>query len=874
MHNETREVIPKGRVVRSVRSEDCVVVLAGETAKLLGAAASAQPRPQGFGDPERDQLEAELRAAAVVCAKGQSTLAGGEGEGPRTTCVSWSEEQLAELVGTCAGEKAGGVKRSVLEFWRQAVESNASLPGVSLDAFTAAFQAVSTRKAHGLVPGAVDLVVLPPAFPVQRHSARPSCYWRADGEQPATVELVAARDIYPGDAFTVCVGAVPRWYAGARYGVALEGAGGAGEDEENDFYIEFSFEIPPQATATVAPHVVSAAARAAAEGRPAPTVLTEHPTQGQEQPVSTHRITLADPYPNTFRMCARAFAGKSPTEEQVDQVIESLFTALHDRLQAQKTRQDVRSPELDLLIAALSRLSHATTLRKGGPCHRITRSPPTAHGETLAGVPLQKCLTISTSLASPDVTRYGSALRLLTERQIRIIQVVAMRQGLAPLIPDASSGEFKPFSVAHTWTSEQKDELKGTEAERVLQSMADEVDGDLAALKSAGIDDIDEATWRWASDVERSCSTEVKVPEEAVVVAMDGAKAQPVAWEDEDGDRIEVKKGEDGTSLAYSVNGEARPAVKRVELSADGTGLDFPEIDRAVDLPPPDAENISVYRSVLSTVRALADEAKVAHDIPASMTFGKPAKTLLVIAPGAAKLPHHSASSTPRYSDGVVWFTASPGEGLDVCHFREGNAETLVKRHAVTLPNRFTSKSVHAHIACRPLGSAETEADKLHGAVLQVANLIAADSDEVTVTLPDLEKLQAGESCSFLIAHRLTRPRPLPKSLWWCSLVSQLPAGLIAANQGKINSLEDIDALLQEHCTADIRRRAAESIVSEVSKLQGAYPTTLEDDLAVVESKTKDNTMDSILGLALRLRVEEKQLLRATEEAAKALMEE
>eukprot|EP01061_Rhynchopus_euleeides_P009894 TRINITY_DN19220_c0_g1_i1.p1 TRINITY_DN19220_c0_g1~~TRINITY_DN19220_c0_g1_i1.p1 ORF type:complete len:858 (+),score=409.06 TRINITY_DN19220_c0_g1_i1:54-2627(+) len=700
-------------------------------------------------------------------------------------------------------------------------------------------------------PNAPDFIALPVGTARPDHSHEPNAAWRTAGDK---LELVALKTIFPGSALTVNYGVVDTSLLEMKYGVA-------GPLWNPADYLEIDVEIPEILAPALNDYIREAAGQAQQMGQRVPSVMGE----GN---MTKHFLTKDNPYPLTLRLCARSALGNKSSEEDVDQQLEVMLVRKKDVIFKKHNHEVVRGREMDILIATLSRLSHTTTIRKGAPCHKILREPPTIRGETLAGVPLQKCLTRDTALTLPELTNNGAA-GVLTDTQLRVGQAALMQAGVEKFVPKV--GQNLPM----LWSDDDIEKyLKGCDALRILKEKREQRKNDLAAVTSASGKAIAEDVWAWADALVNKCTSQVAIPEEEVRIDVSKGETKPVAWEDADGDRIMFRLTEAG-KLVYSVNGEDRPAIEKLEV-VDGVTLHFPLIDRTVELVDPSAPG-DAYRLVFSYIRAMAEKAGVDHDIPKQMTFTKPARVVPVIVPAGCMLPHAPVDTrTPTYMEESVWFAAA-GDTLHVNHRPgAGNAELLAMRGEVALVNPHTAKDLVVKVPCRAMGAAETEEDIHLGMALQCANLISEVQDEacpeVVVAMPDLALLQEGAAgLSFTVTFKLRQGIPVPRALLYHFALLAVDRKVVVENRASGNSLAGIETLLRQH--GDFSKAAA-AILEQVAALDAAYGSAspsddaaraaalsnngeFTSDLAVVSDGTAER--NELLGL--QLRIEERAIL-------------
>eukprot|EP01059_Diplonema_ambulator_P007444 TRINITY_DN1690_c1_g1_i2.p1 TRINITY_DN1690_c1_g1~~TRINITY_DN1690_c1_g1_i2.p1 ORF type:complete len:440 (+),score=146.43 TRINITY_DN1690_c1_g1_i2:42-1322(+) len=377
-----------------------------------------------------------------------------EGKKGDESCVVWEEDKVGEYDGTFVGGKIRELRERRGKWQEEGI----------LDAVGYVF----THQAP--LPNSTDVVAILSDTALPSHSPTPNSEWRID---PATsaLSLHLISDVPPHQPYTVSYGAEPTHYILAKHNVKTHG--------KNPFdRIEVAFEVPPAIVPTLTPYFDDAAQAAAQQGHPVPSVLDGN--------ITRHCLTVDNPYPITMRLSARAHQGPTSTEDAVDCCLEKLFIGMRDAIQSKEAQQAVREAEFDVLISSLSRLSHTTTLRKGGGCHKILREPPTTMGETLAGVPLSKCLSLDTALSMPDVTN-GGIDQFMTERQIRTLQVAYMKDNIEAFVPS-------PTGCPLFWSDEELAELKGTEAETVAREIKENCTKDLEALRGLAINVSDAAT--------------------------------------------------------------------------------------------------------------------------------------------------------------------------------------------------------------------------------------------------------------------------------------------------------------------------------------------------------------------------------------------
>eukprot|EP01060_Flectonema_neradi_P024371 TRINITY_DN3313_c0_g1_i1.p1 TRINITY_DN3313_c0_g1~~TRINITY_DN3313_c0_g1_i1.p1 ORF type:complete len:803 (+),score=154.32 TRINITY_DN3313_c0_g1_i1:49-2409(+) len=572
-------------------------------------------------------------------------------------------------------------------------------------------------------------------------------------------------------------------------------------------FIEIAFEVPPETVPILAPHFVGSEC-SVIEGN-----------------VTKHKLTTRNPYPLELRLAARSHqvgsAGDEPTEDSVDCCLEKLLSSMKESITKKNARWDIRAAELDILISSLSRLSHGTTLRKNGPCHKILREPPVVRGETLAGVPLHKCLNLATALEHPAVCN-NNLHESLTDLQIRTLQVCVLMENVISFLPKLSTIEVPPPCM---WSAKEVDFLKGTSCyDKVLQ-LRKNMTNDLTHLRTINGPNVSTETYQYATSIVHMCSVDVVRPEEVVTVDVSQGTVQPVTWVDYDGDRISFRLNE-SKQLIYSLNSEDRPPIVDMEVINNGIGLRFPSIDREVDLVEPTSPN-NAYQLIFSTIRSLAEAAGVKHDIPEKMEFIKPSKSETVIAPGAAMLPNRPTAAEPVFKDGTVWFTAedsqegaSESEQLAVAHMSVGNTDLVALRGEFFKGNPFSSIPYIQKIPCRSLGAAESDSDIVHGIQLSVFNMLSESSSDVAVALPDLDSLQNGETCFFSVTHKLSTSN-FGKSLLWFELLNTIPLAVFKETKTECTTLQFIRNLIRQH--ADLKTAVAE-VCKLLDSIGSGYP--------------------------------------------------
>eukprot|EP01063_Lacrimia_lanifica_P017560 TRINITY_DN24615_c0_g1_i1.p1 TRINITY_DN24615_c0_g1~~TRINITY_DN24615_c0_g1_i1.p1 ORF type:complete len:843 (+),score=422.06 TRINITY_DN24615_c0_g1_i1:54-2582(+) len=820
--NEKDVYVPLGTVVLKIPLKDCKRGKSAEVAKELCDAAPVQ-----HVDPTADPNAAPAPTSIEAL-----------------SCFAWSETTLHAYRGTQFHQRVSNVQK-----WAKAEHAKLQDEAAPQERFMKALAEVYRRVApmgaagiklpNGAEQWTVDpeVMVLPCELQRIEHHHEPTCAWVVCGEE---LQLIAARDVDAGEEFTVFYGQ----HSSAILRYAFNAKAPSRNPHES---LEVSFEIPPFAIPALQSFFDEAANQAQKDNLVCPADLSGHFTK--------HQLTLQNPCPHTLLLSTRIHLGPGSTDDAVSQKIETVLVAMKESIFSgyggeEGGHVEVRQVELNLVIAAVSRMSHLTTLRKGGACHRIVREPPTLAGETLAGVPLAKCLCAATAAAQPALEE---RFHFLNEQQLVAAQAAVMRSDIKAFMPDVEN-------FALYWSDAEKAELKGTTAGATLAQLENKLSGDVALLKEVGIE-ISEEDYKWGFALRNGCGVSLAIPEETVRIDVTRGKAQPVSWEDEDSDRIKIRF-ENG-KLLYSVNEEDRPPIEKIVIE-DGVTLKFPLIDREIDLPPP-GQAKEAYEQILSTVRALAEAHKVNHSIPPIMEFSTPGKTQELIVPGAAKLPHLSTGFEPVYNDKGIWYFAAGGEddltGAGVVHLpHAGDGEVLARRGEMApeeIENPNTHVPVVLKIPCRELGAEESAEDIHQGAVLQACNLIQqSGSREVEVQMPDLEQLQAGvKGLSFTIIHRVTKNRPVPKALLYAALLQHTDRAVVVAARAALNDLEGMKNVVTTNADFD----AAFATIKDMYSAAGAaFPGTEDDD---VNRLAKEMKQYSRTAMALRVRMQEREVV-------------
>eukprot|EP01062_Namystynia_karyoxenos_P040606 TRINITY_DN29596_c0_g1_i1.p1 TRINITY_DN29596_c0_g1~~TRINITY_DN29596_c0_g1_i1.p1 ORF type:complete len:881 (+),score=262.12 TRINITY_DN29596_c0_g1_i1:68-2710(+) len=88
-------------------------------------------------------------------------------------------------------------------------------------------------------------------------------------------------------------------------------------------------------------------------------------------------------------------------------------------------------------------------------------------------------------------------------------------------------------------------------------------------------------------------------------------------YSDPDGDSIAIAPA-DGY-VTYSVDGEARPPCRELRLTPDGSGVDFVDIDRAVDLPADPAQRVAAVAQLVRIAAAAGVAGQLPSEVEVSM---------------------------------------------------------------------------------------------------------------------------------------------------------------------------------------------------------------------------------------------------------------
>ena len=797
---------------------------------------------------------------AVAVAVELAKVEGIETNAQRDVLFNFSNEKREEFAGTfLAREIQTRTERALKAYDDSEVVRDQFAEKV---AFLNTLSEAHARSAVVRGDGTTTFVALPASQARPAHSHAPNCEWRITGDR---LTLVATEDIPAKQAVTVSYGAVSNGLLRALH--CVEGPVNNPAD-----HVEVRFAVPPALTEHLLPYFAEAAALARKEGQLVPGVLAN----GE----CVHFLTKENPYPITLRLCSRASLGPDSTEATVDRFLEDMIMGYKEQLFSKETQHEVRAAELDLLIAVVSRLRHTTTLRTGGACHKVLRSPPTLKGETLAGVPLAKCLSVETAAGMQEIAPAYLSGRI-NETLLRTAQAALMRDGIVNFVPKVA---HLPMMWRKTDVSRL---LSGTEAEAAVLGRMAEVDAAKEVLRKEVKANIGDASYAWAAALVNKASVTVTIPEEEVRMNVADGKSEPVTYEDEDGDKVSFRV-ENG-KLLYAVNGEDRPPIEELSL-LDATTVSFPKIDRRVDLLHPSSPG-DAYRLVLSYLRANCARAGVKHDIPATMLFGKPERKVEVIIPAACTLPHGPAGTTgAQYRDQVAWYAAS-GESLAVDQRPQaGNAELVAFRGEFHTGNPFSFKPVVHKVPCRAVGAEESAEDVHHGLALHAINLISEEQhalhEEVSVAMPDEQLLHAGTpGLSFTVTFKVTVRNPVSKALWFFHLIKSLDTAVVTANRERCQTVEGITAFLAEKGD---KAKAAASITADLETLKATFAEgSLESDSAklaeLMEFKRAkigsgetmyetDGTNEGNQLLSLLLKVEERTIVDTAEKQLAALL--
>ena len=739
-------------------------------------------------------------------------------------CLQWNEEKMSELEGTSFHYN---VKQLQEKYNSDRVERISMVFKQMIPEVDGKIVMLSTSQL---------------SKKVRKQNHKPNCKYVIDGDKLCliAVEDLLVKDFDNFSIFSVCY----RTDLSSDVIECLYDVTVVDKSNHPGNNIEIAFEVPLEAVDILSPFL---------EGSTCSSINGN---------LTKHNLTIANPYPMTLRLSARSHqscSGEAPTEDSVDCCLEKLLSSMKDSITSKTTRWDIRSTELDILISSLSRLSHGTTLRKNGACHKILREPPVVHGETLAGVPLHKCLSVDTAVEHPTINNNGLCNNL-SEIQIRTLQVCVLIDNLVSFLPKLNSLEVPPPCM---WSANEVEFLKGTSAYEKVLTARKQMNADLTHLRTINGPHITTEAYQYATCIVSMCTIDVTLPDEAVNVDVSEGKIQPVTWVDYDGDRIAFRLN-DENQLIYSLNSEDRPAVTDMEVINNGVGLRFPSIDREVDLVEPSSPN-NAYQLIFSTIRALAEAAKVSHDIPKNMQFVKPSKTVSVIAPGAAMLPNRPIGKSPTFSEGSVWFTADDtaedsdnSEQLGVAHLPVGNSDLVLMRGEFFENNPFSNITFLQKIPCRTLGAAETDSDIIHGLQLQVYNMLSEEgTDDVSVALPDLEMLQSGQQCFFTVTHKFSL-KNFARSLLWFELVATIDFDVVKSSKSECTTLTSIKKLIREHSNLE---KAVTEVCKQLDAISSQYPS-------------KSNSWDEEnpkRQLALKLAVEELEMLEHIKKSLQSL---